>query len=106
MKQRFPDSLYIDLLQADIYKVYFQNPERFREELKSKDGISTIIIDEVQKIPLLLDEVHYLIESNKSLQFILCGSSARRLKSTGSNLLLTEELGDICFCRYAILIKR
>ncbi|WP_410524455.1 ATP-binding protein [Rickettsia amblyommatis] len=87
LKQRFPDSVYIGLLQADIYKVYFQNPERLREELKSKDGISTIIIDEVQKIPLLLDEVHYVIDSNKSLQFILCGSSARRLKSTGSNLL-------------------
>jgi predicted AAA+ superfamily ATPase len=41
----------------------------------------------VQKVPLLLDEVHHLIESNKSLQFILCGSSARRLKSTGANLL-------------------
>ncbi|WP_392506577.1 AAA family ATPase [Rickettsia sp. 2024-CO-Wats] len=53
LKQRFPDSLYIDLLQADIYKVYFQNPEGLREELKSKDGISTIIIDEVQKIPLV-----------------------------------------------------
>ncbi|MFV9930349.1 MAG: AAA family ATPase [Rickettsia endosymbiont of Haemaphysalis japonica] len=51
LKQRFLDSLYIDLLQAEIYKVYFQNPERLREELKSKDGISTIIIDKVQKFP-------------------------------------------------------
>ncbi|HJD54694.1 MAG TPA: AAA family ATPase [Rickettsia endosymbiont of Proechinophthirus fluctus] len=85
------------------YKVYFQNPERLREEFKSKDGISTIIIDEVQKIPLLLDKVHYLIESNKSLQFILCCSSTRRLKSTGSNLLGRRAWRYMFLLLYAIL---
>jgi predicted AAA+ superfamily ATPase len=92
LKKCFPNALYIDLLQADIYQIYFQHPERLREEINARNKVSTIIIDEVQKVPLLLDEVHHLIESNKflannSLQFILCGSSARRLKSTGANLL-------------------
>lgn len=92
LKKCFPNALYIDLLQADIYQIYFQHPERLREEINAQNKVSTIIIDEVQKVPLLLDEVHHLIESNKflannSLQFILCGSSARRLKSTGANLL-------------------
>ena len=88
LKEKFSDSIYIDLLQADIYQHYFKNPERLREEIRAcSSNISTIILDEVQKVPLLLDEVHYLIESNKDLQFILCGSSSKRLKSTGANLL-------------------
>jgi uncharacterized protein len=88
LKKKFSDSMYIDLLQADIYQHYFKNPERLREEIKAcSTNISTIIIDEVQKVPLLLDEVHYLVESKKDLQFILCGSSSKRLKSTGANLL-------------------
>jgi uncharacterized protein len=72
LKEKFSQSLYIDLLQADIYQIYFRYPERLREEIQAQNKISTIIIDEVQKVPLLLDEVHHLIESNKSLQFILC----------------------------------
>jgi predicted AAA+ superfamily ATPase len=75
-------------LQADVYQRYFRNPERLREEIRAQNNnISTIIIDEVQKIPLLLDEVHYLIEELKNVSFILCGSSVRKLKSSGANLL-------------------
>ena len=87
LQEQFPDSLYIDLLQSDNYQKYFHNPERLRQEIQAQTALSTIIIDEVQKVPALLDEVHHMIESNKSLQFILCGSSARRLKFTGANLL-------------------
>jgi len=88
LKEQFPNSTYVDLLQADEYQVYFRNPERLRQEILGQDKPpATIIIDEVQKVPLLLDEVHYMIEENKAIQFILCGSSARRLKSTGANLL-------------------
>lgn len=88
LKEKFLDSMYIDLLQADIYQHYFKNPQRLREEIRACSGnVSIIILDEVQKVPLLLDEVHYLIESNKDLQFILCGSSSKRLKATGANLL-------------------
>lgn len=88
LKERFPESIYINLLQADIYQHYSRNPEKLREEIKAQNNsISKIIIDEVQKVPLLLDEVHYLIEDLKNISFILCGSSVRRLKSSGANLL-------------------
>lgn len=87
LKEKFPDSVYIDLLQADIYQKYFKNPERLREELKAREGVSTVIIDEVQKVPALLDEIHHLVESLKHINFILCGSSVRKLKASGANLL-------------------
>lgn len=87
LKEQFPKSLHINLLKADTYQKYFQNPERLREELIAISGERTIIIDEVQKVPLLLDEVHYLIEELQTIRFILCGSSVRKLKSTGANLL-------------------
>lgn len=87
LKDNFPDALYIDLLQADIFQRYMREPQMLRQEVKIFTETKTIIIDEVQKVPLLLDEVHGLIESSKHLQFILCGSSARRIKSIGANLL-------------------
>lgn len=89
LKEQFPNSTYINLLQADVYQRYFRNPERLREEIRLQNNkdMPPIIIDEVQKIPLLLDEVHYLIEEFKNINFILCGSSVRRLKSSGANLL-------------------
>ncbi|MBN9565286.1 MAG: ATP-binding protein [Alphaproteobacteria bacterium] len=87
LKSCFPNATYVDLLQADVYQSYLKNPSRLREEILAQDNPSLIVLDEVQKVPLILDEVHSLIESQKNLQFILCGSSARRLKSTGANLL-------------------
>ncbi len=87
LKENFPEAIYIDLLQADIFQRYMREPQLLRQELKTFTEPKTIIIDEVQKVPMLLDEVHGLIESSKQLQFILCGSSARRIKSIGANLL-------------------
>ena len=87
LKEKFPHSRNINLLKANIYQKYLRAPERLREELTAQNKFKTIIIDEVQKVPLLLDEVHYLIEEFKDIQFILCGSSVRKLKSTGANLL-------------------
>lgn len=87
LKENFPEAIYIDLLQADIFQRYRREPYILREELKTVSTPKIIIIDEVQKVPLLLDEVHGLIESCKHLQFILCGSSARRIKAIGANLL-------------------
>lgn len=86
LKEKFPEALFINLLRADVYQRYLLSPHKLREELHampSKNKI--IIIDEVQKVPPLLDEVHGLIE--EGYQFILCGSSARRLKQSGANLL-------------------
>lgn len=86
LKTHFPDAYYIDLLQADIFQRYFREPQLLRHEVKALAPHIAVILDEVQKVPALLDEVHGLIESHKT-QFILCGSSTRRLKSTGANLL-------------------
>ncbi len=89
LKQKYPNSLWIDLLKNDVFRRYLKNPEFLREEILALNDSSKmpIIIDEIQKIPALLDEIHWLIEHNSSIAFILCGSSLRRLKHEGSNLL-------------------
>lgn len=87
LKQNFPKALYIDLLKSDIFQHYLRSPQKLRQELQSIDEDKIIIIDEVQKVPELLDEIHFLIEEKKNLTFILCGSSSRKLRSTGVNLL-------------------
>jgi predicted AAA+ superfamily ATPase len=90
LKTHFPNSIYYDLLKSDLYFNLSKQPSIFREEILALTNKQTIknpiIIDEVQKIPLLLDEIHWLIE-NTEVQFILCGSSARKLRQGGVNLL-------------------
>jgi predicted AAA+ superfamily ATPase len=91
LKSLFPDAQYYDLLLADIYRNFMANPERLRQEcealgLNGSNQKQPLIIDEVQKIPELLDEIHWLIE-NRGLRFILCGSSPRKLKRSHANLL-------------------
>ncbi len=89
LKERFPDALYYDFLKTDLFLELSKNPALFRERLLAKEEKlldKPIIIDEAQKIPHILDEVHWLIE-NKGLSFILCGSSARKLKRGHANLL-------------------
>ncbi len=89
LKTAFPGSLIYDLLQTDLFLDLVKRPFLLREQLlaappeKLKEPV---IIDEVQKVPHLLDEIHWLIE-NKGLRFILCGSSARKLKRGKANLL-------------------
>lgn len=92
LKSLYPQSIYVDLLEGDTLLSYVRNPSRLRHEvLEYKPEIlkHPIIIDEIQKIPALLDEIHWLIENAKDqgVHFILCGSSLRRLKISGSNLL-------------------
>ncbi len=89
LKRRFPDSLLYDFLKTDFFIEISKNPALFRERLLAKDKNilkHPIILDEVQKVPPVLDEVHWLIE-NKGLRFILCGSSARKLRRGHANLL-------------------
>ena len=89
LKQRFLNSLYYDLLNTDVLNKLRIRPAILREELSlaSDEQLQhPVIIDEVQKVPALLDEVHWLIE-NKGISFILCGSSARKLKRGAANLL-------------------
>lgn len=86
LKQLFPTVPYYDLLKSDVYSRYKLKPSLFRDECMMLDENAVVIVDEVQKIPALLDEVHWLM-SNRGLRFILCGSSARKLKRSGANLL-------------------
>lgn len=74
----------IDLLKTDVFAAYASRPALLRERIA--DGSRLIIIDEVQKIPALLDEVHWLIE-NRKVSFLLTGSSARKLKRGHANML-------------------
>ena len=87
--QHFPDSIKYDLLKTDQLARLLAAPHLLREEviaLTPTELMLPIIIDEVQKAPALLNEVHWLIE-NKNASFILCGSSARKLKRGAANLL-------------------
>lgn len=86
LKTTFPDAIYIDLLNSSEFMKYIQNPNIIEQELRLTGKNKLIIIDEVQKVPLLLDEVHRLIEQYK-WTFGLCGSSARKLKRGQANLL-------------------
>lgn len=89
LKERFPQSLIYNFLDTDLVLEYSKRPALLREQLLARDETvltHPIILDEVQKVPHILDEVHGLIE-NRGLQFILCGSSARKLKRGQANLL-------------------
>lgn len=108
LRERFPDSLWFDFLKTDTYMDYLKTPSLFRERVLAINDIrkrQPIIMDEVQKVPYILNEVHWLIE-NKGLSFVLCGSSARKLKRGHANLLggrawryemaplTTQEIGE------------
>jgi len=89
LREHFPDSIVYDFLKTDLFINMTKNPALLRELLiaKPKEKLKLpVILDEVQKVPQVLDEVHWLIE-NKGLSFILCGSSARKLKRGHANLL-------------------
>ncbi|MCX6128472.1 MAG: AAA family ATPase, partial [Proteobacteria bacterium] len=87
LRSLFPASHIIDLLQADSFIRYSNRPQLLREELLAMaEKPNRIVIDEIQKIPLLLDEIHFLIERHQ-YAFALCGSSARKLKRGHANLL-------------------
>lgn len=86
MKELFPDVRYYDLLKSDEFERFSRRPWLLREELQDGHDGELVIIDEIQKLPVLLDEVHWLIV-NRDLRFILTGSSARKLRRSGVNLL-------------------
>lgn len=86
LKYEFPQTRLINLLKTDETFRYIQNPSLLREECSKLKPGTLVIIDEIQKVPALLDEVHWLIEE-KGIIFGLCGSSARKLKRGHANLL-------------------
>jgi predicted AAA+ superfamily ATPase len=98
------NSLYYNLLLSDTYRKLIAHPEIFRQEIlyeaKNKT-IQNIIVDEIQRIPELLNEIHYLIELKIPINFIMSGSGARKLKRSHANMLggraLTYNLFPFCY---------
>lgn len=94
LRASYPGARWIDLLKADHFRRYATRPERLRQELEAGvagDAAGTgsrgqIVVDEIQKVPALLDEVHWLME-RRGHCFALCGSSARKVRRGGANLL-------------------
>jgi uncharacterized protein len=87
LRDCFPDAALIDLLLPDQYREYLSRPERLRNFIQAHSTNSVFVIDEVQQVPLILQEVHSIIESRPDIQFILTGSSARKLKRNNADLL-------------------
>ena len=89
LHRQFPHSIFIDFLKTDTFLDYTKSPFLLRERLLPREEEAAkypVIIDEVQKVPQILDEIHWLIE-NSNFSFIMCGSSARKVKRGQANLL-------------------
>lgn len=86
LREQFPDSIYIDLLDTRVKSRMARHPSLLYEMMCDKPENSLVIIDEIPEVPELLNEVHRLM-SEKNDVFILCGSSARKLKRKGYNTL-------------------
>jgi len=91
-QRHYPDALRLDLLDPQIFRTYSARPERLRELLDGYPAARQVVIDEVQRIPDLLSLIHALIESKQKRQFILTGSSARKLKRAGVDLMAGRAL--------------
>jgi predicted AAA+ superfamily ATPase len=84
----YTNAIWIDLLAPDVLRQYTGYPERLYDLIKGNPHQKTIVIDEIQKAPILLSVVHKLMEEKKHKhQFVLTGSSSRKLKRTGADLL-------------------
>ena len=92
LRHQFPEALFVDLLQPDVYREMSARPERLRELVLGSPHRATVVVDEVQRVPELLNVVHALIEQPVSRQFVLTGSSARKLRRGGVDLLAGRAL--------------
>ncbi len=104
LRRQFPNALYLDLLEAELFNDLTANPQSL-ENFIAPGFKNWIILDEVQRIPSLLNEVHRLIE-NKKLKFILTGSSARKLRQKGVNLLAGRALTYYLYPLTAFELKK
>lgn len=110
LKMLFKDALVFDLLLADVYERFQRNAAQLREIVLASNPDRLVIIDEIQRIPALLNEVHWLMV-NQNTRFILCGSSSRKILRSGANLLggralryelyplISYEIGDFDLIR-------
>ncbi len=91
LRSVFPDAYFFDLLSEETFQRLLANPGHFAGELRSVTTERWVIVDEVQRLPHLLNEVHRFMEE-KRMKFVLCGSSARKMKRAGVNLLAGRAL--------------
>ncbi len=91
LRNTFPNAHVVDLLSEETYQRLMVRPGLFADELRSVPSGQWVIVDEVQRLPNLLNEVHRMIEARR-LRFVLCGSSARKLQRAGVNLLAGRAL--------------
>jgi len=87
LRKRLPGALYIDLLNPESHRSLQARPERLRELMAGSPSVDTIVIDEIQRIPELLNVIHAVLEDPGHPRFIMTGSSARKLRRGGTNLL-------------------
>ena len=96
VRDRFPRAHRIDLLDEGRYQRLLADPGLFADELRTRDQGSWVVVDEIQRLPDLLNEVHRFIEE-RQLRFALLGSSARKLKTRGTNLLAGRAVWKAMF---------
>ncbi len=85
LRASFPDAVFVDLLESETFHELSSHPERLRQ--RQPDRKSCLIIDEIQKLPILLNEVQLMLDRNPSLRVVMTGSSARKLRRGAANLL-------------------
>ncbi|MBI4405402.1 MAG: ATP-binding protein [Deltaproteobacteria bacterium] len=86
LRKMFPETLYINLLEEKTYQTILADPEQFTLRLATLKRGDTVVLDEIQRLPNLLNEIHRHIEE-RGLRFVMSGSSARKLRRAGTNLL-------------------
>ena len=96
LRDLFPNSIFYDLLENNTYERMRRNPSLLRQELANASEGTIVIIDEIQLIPELLNEVHWLIV-RQGIHFILSGSSARKLKRKGTNTLGGRAIRNVLY---------
>ncbi len=97
IKKKIPEAHIISLLDEKLYQTYLASPDLFADEIRAKSSSHKwIVIDEIQRLPQLLNEVHKAMEMYK-IKFLLCGSSVRKLKRSGINLLGGRALQKFMF---------
>ena len=90
-------ALWFDMLRTGTFLELSQQPDRFRQQIEARRSGSWVVVDEVQRLPALLNEVHALIaERGRAYRFALCGSSARKLKQLDVNLLAGRAINRQC----------
>ena len=87
LKHKYPNAVYLNLLNTQLQLELLNEPYRLNQIIETHEDDTLVIIDEIQKVPIILDEVQNIVQDNPGIRFILTGSSARKIKKAGINLL-------------------